>query len=95
MYLTKRITKIETYINNLIESMELKYDIDEFDQLKRFATYIDTLNNVSLLLPTDVLYHLVTGFEFDLIDLIGKIKENINIPQYEYLPQETGVQNEQ
>ena len=77
MYLIKRIEKLENYVNNLIDLLEVKYDIDEFDQLKRMKIYIDTLNKIALTLPTDTLYHIVVGFEFDLMDLLDRLAEAI------------------
>ena len=73
---------MKKYIDNLISLMEMKYDIDEFDQLKRLSTYIDTLDEIALTLPSETLYQIVIGFEFDLLDLIGKINKITSIPAY-------------
>ena len=88
IYLIKRIEQLKKYVDNLISLMEMKYDIDEFDQLKRLSTYVDTLDEIALTLPSETLYQIVIGFEFDLLDLIGKIGKIISVPTYS--PPESG-----
>ena len=83
IYLIKRIDQIKKYIGSLISLMEMKFDLDEFEQLKRLNTYIDTLDEFALILPSETLYQMVVGFEFDLLDLIAKINKIIPVPAYE------------
>ena len=87
MYLIKRLEKLKKYVENLIDLMEMKYDIDEFDQLKRISLYLDILDDIGLILPADTLYHMITGFEFDLLDLVQKISKVVEVPQYD-IPEE-------
>ncbi len=82
IYLIKHIEQLKKYVDNLISLMEMKYDIDEFDQLKRLSTYIDTLDEIALTLPSETLYQILIGFEFDLLDLITKINKIISVPVY-------------
>jgi len=82
IYLVKRLEKLKKYLDNLIDLMELKYDIDEFDQLKRISSYIDILDEIALILPADTLYHILVGFEFDLLELLKKISDIVDAPRY-------------
>ena len=83
IYLIQRLEKLKKYLENLIDLMELKYDIDEFDQLKRIAMYVGILDEIALTLPADTLYHMIVGFEFDLLELIQKISNIIDVPKYD------------
>lgn len=73
MYLIRRLDKLKRYVKNLIDVMEMKFDIDEFDRLKKISIYINTLDGIALILPAETLYHIIVDFEFELLELVGKI----------------------